>query len=238
MATLENGAGAFPLPRPGASSPLRSRVLIADDDPLARRVVRDTLQGAGGFAVVADAANGAEAIELALHYRPDVVVLEYALPRMDGLLVTRKIVQGAPEVRVLNLSSSTEEDIVFHALRAGASGFLSKEMEIASLPAAVRGLLRGEAAVPRALTMRLIERLRRVPESATGLRPVRSVLTSREWEVIDLLAQGVDPAGVADELVLSHETISTHMKNLRRKLGARSTADAIAAAERLRQPFA
>ncbi len=227
MAASNGGAGHAPV-----------RVLIADGDALARRVVRDTLQGAGGFAVVADAANGAEAIELALHYKPDVAVLEYALPRMDGLLATRRITQGAPDIRVLILASTTEEDIAFHALRAGASGFLSKEMEIASLPAAVRGLMRGEAAVPRAMTMRLIERLRRVPEGVTGLRPVRSVLTSREWEVIDLLAQGADAQGVAQELVLSLETVSTHVKNLRRKLGARSTAEAIAAAERLRQPFA
>jgi len=227
MAANGNGAGDAPI-----------RVLIGDGDPLARRVVRDTLQDAGGFAVVGDAANGAEVLELALHYRPDVVVLEYALPRMDGLLATRRIVQGAPEVRVLILASNTDEDIVFHALRAGASGFLSKDMEIASLPAAVRGLMRGEAAVPRALTMRLIERLRRVPEGVTGLRPVRSVLTSREWEVIDLLAQGADAQAVAHELVLSCETVSTHLKNLRRKLGARSTAEAVKAAERLRQPFA
>jgi DNA-binding NarL/FixJ family response regulator len=226
MATQENGAGPAPI-----------RVLIADDDPLARRVVRDTLVAAGGFAIAADAANGAEAIELALHHRPDVVVLEYALPRMDGLLVTRKLVQGAPEVRLLVLSSTTEEDLVFHALRAGASGFLSKEMEIEKLPEAVRALMRGEAAVPRAMTMRLIERLRQVPEVATGLRPVRSVLTSREWEVVDLLAQGSDAAGVAQELVLSQETVATHLKNVRRKLGARSTAEAIAAAERLRRPF-
>jgi len=225
--TNGNGAGDAPI-----------RVLIADGDPLARRVVRDTLQDAGGFAVVGDAANGAEALELALHYRPDVAVLEYALPRMDGLLATRRIVQGAPEVRVVILASTTDEDIVFHALRAGASGFLGKEMEIASLPAAVRGLMRGEAAVPRTMTMRLIERLRRVPEGVTGLRPVRSVLTSREWEVIDLLAQGADAQAVASELVLSLETVSTHVKNLRRKLGARSTAEAVVAAERLRQPFA
>ena len=219
--------------RPIDERPLQ--VLTADADPLARRVVREALQNAGGFAIAADAADGVDAVELALRHQPDIVVMEVALPQMDGLLATRRIVQEAPDVRVVIFSSTYEEELVLRALRDGASGYLSKEMDIESLAPTLRSVVRGEAALPRAVTMQLIEWIRRVPQTTTGLRPVRSELTTREWEVLDLMTTGATTREISEQLVLSAETVASHTKNLKRKLGVRSRAEAVAAAERMRQ---
>src|SRR5687768_5891734 len=123
--------------------PSELRTILADDDPLARRVIRDTLQAAG-ITVVAEAANGREAIELALFYRPDVVVMDYMMPEMDGLEATRRIQAGAPEVRVVMLTGSADEELGLRSLAAGATGYLTKDVEIDALPRALRGTLHGE----------------------------------------------------------------------------------------------
>lgn len=211
----------------------RLRVLIADDDPLARRALRDALQEAG-CAVAADATDGQEAVELALHYRPDVVLMDVGLPRIDGIAAMRQILEQAPEVRVVMLSRSNDEDSGLLALGAGASGYLSKDIDLTSLPRAMRGVIEGEAAVSRALTMRLIERLRMLPRETRGMRPVKSPLTPREWEVLDLMAAGSSTHEIAEELVLSPETVYSHIKNLLRKLGVHSRAEAIELAQGLR----
>jgi DNA-binding NarL/FixJ family response regulator len=211
------------------------KVLIADDDALARRAVRDTLQ-AEGMAVPADVGNGLEAVELALHYRPDVVVMDVLMPGVDGIQATREITNGAPEVRVVLLTASTDEDLGLLGLRAGAVGFLSKELDLGTLPEILRGVARGEAAVSRHFTLFLIERLRELPEAGRGMRPVRSPLSDREWEVLDLLCEDRSTGEIADELVLSVETVRSHVKSVLRKLGVSSRADAAREARRLRRP--
>jgi DNA-binding NarL/FixJ family response regulator len=217
----------------GKNGKPRLRVLIADDDPLARRALRDALQEAG-CAVAADATDGQEAVELALHYRPDVVLMDVGLPRIDGIAAMRQILVQAPEVRVVMLSRTNDEDAGLLALGAGASGYLSKDIDLTSLPRAMRGVIEGEAAVSRALTMRLIERLRTLPRETRGMRPVKSPLTPREWEVLDLMTAGCSTHEIADELVLSPETVYSHIKNLLRKLGVHSRAEAIELAQGLR----
>ena len=120
-------------------------------------------------------------------------------------------------------------------LRAGAAGFLSKNMELASLPRALRGALEGEAAISRRLAMQLVQHYRTAPTGGMGLRPVRSKLTAREWEVLDLLTGGATTDDVARLLVLSNETVRSHLKNLYRKLEVRSREEAVEAAGRLRE---
>ena len=132
------------------------------------------------------------------------------------------------------LTGAGEEEFGLLALRAGAVGFLSKDMDINALPRALAAVLEGEGAVSGAMTLRLIEHYRGRPEGSAGLRPIRGPLTAREWEVIDLLKPDHTTVQVADTLVLSHETVRSHLKNIMRKLDVHSRADAVAAVERLR----
>jgi NarL family two-component system response regulator LiaR len=209
------------------------RVIIADDDALARRVLRDALQAAG-IIVIAEAPDGREAVELAVHYRPDVVVMDVVMPVLDGLEATRRIVERAADVKVVMLTSTEDVDVGLVGLRAGAVGYLSKEVELESLPRALRGALDGEAAISRRLAMQLVERYRTAPSGGAGLRPVRSRLTDREWEVLDLLSTGATTDAIARQLVLSTETVRSHLKNLYRKLEVNSRDEAVEAATRLR----
>jgi NarL family two-component system response regulator LiaR len=215
------------------AGPAELRTILADDDPLARRVIRDTLQAAG-ITVVAEAANGREAVELAVFYRPDVVLMDYMMPEVDGLEATRRLRELAPDVRVIILTGAGDEDLGLRGLGAGASGYLTKDVELTALPRAIRGARAGEAAISRRLTMRLVERYRREYAGRQGLRPIHSPLTDREWEVMDLLCAGEGTEEIARALVLSSETVRSHLKRIYRKLGVRSRADAVAAAQRLR----
>jgi len=212
----------------------RLKIIIADDDPLARRVVRDALQAAGVI-VIAEASNGREAVELARHYRPDVVLMDIIMPGIDGLQATRLLAQQVPETAVLVLTASGDEDTGMLALRCGAAGFLSKDLDIGALPRALHGVRDGEAAISRQLTMRLVERFRRTRTDGAGLRPVQSVLSGREWEVLDRLCAGASTDDIADALVLSTETVRSHIKNILRKLRVSSRAEAIAVARDLRE---
>jgi two-component system, NarL family, response regulator LiaR len=134
------------------------------------------------------------------------------------------------------LSRSEDHELGLLGLRAGAAGYLSKEISLDALPRAVQGAHAGEAVISGHLSMRLIEHLRSVPEGGIGIRPVRSPLTPREWEVLDLLCAERGTEEIADELVLSVETIRSHIKNIMRKLGVRSRQEAIDLAEQLREP--
>jgi two-component system nitrate/nitrite response regulator NarL len=196
-----------------------------------RRAIRDLLQDAG-VVVAAEASNGRDAIDLALHYRPSVVLMDVSMPLVDGLMAAREVARKAPAVRVVMLSNVEDEDVVLLSFKAGAFGFITKSTGLARLPEVVRRAAAGEATVPRRFTAALVNEIRK-PTSPPGTRPVVSPLTPREWEVLDLLAAGVRPGDIADQLVISLETVRSHTKNLRRKLGVPS-GDLADAARRLR----
>lgn len=209
------------------------RVILVDDDALARRAVRSVLEG-DGMAVVAETGSGRESVELAAYHRPDVVVMDIVMPGFDGIAATREIVDRAPAVHVVMLTSGDDADVAVATLRAGASGYLSKELDADGLARAIRAVVMGQPAIPRRYVGALLDRVRSSPEHGVGLRPVRSALTPREWEVVDLLCQDRSTREIARELVLSADTVRSHVKSILRKLEVRSRADAVVAADRLR----
>jgi NarL family two-component system response regulator LiaR len=211
----------------------RLRVVIADDDPLARRVVRDVLQDAG-VVVIAEATGGREAVELSLHYKPDVVLMDIVMPDLDGLTAMTRILERQPTICVVLFTSTDDDKVAMLGLRMGASGFLAKDVSFSGLPRALAAARNGEAVVSRRTTMRLVESLRLVREDGAGMRPVLSVLTAREWEVLDMLCSGTSTDDIAEAMVLSVETVRSHVKNLLRKLGVHSRDEAVAQAGRLR----
>jgi two-component system, NarL family, response regulator LiaR len=209
------------------------RVIVADDDPFARRIIRSALQEAG-IIVVAEASTGGQAVELTLFYEPDVVLMDVVMPELDGISATRKLLKSRPDERIILLTSADEE-LGIAGLQAGASGFLNKDLNIDALPRAIFGLMAGEVAISRSLGTVLVEHLRRrVPAGSTGMRPVRSELSSREWEVLDLLCERKTTDAIATELFLSPETVRSHVKAIFRKLGVNSREQAIARADELR----
>jgi NarL family two-component system response regulator LiaR len=210
------------------------RVVIADGDALARRTLRDALQH-DGLAVIAEATSGDEAVALTAFYHPDVVVIDVRVPGTDGIAATAQIQQRSPNARVVLLAESPDDAVALRAIRAGASGYLSRNIEPDVLPRVVRSVVDGEAGVSRRLAMHLLEAYQRTPRVGRGLRPVRSTLTDREWEVLDLVAAGASTDEIAATLVLSTETVRSHLKNLYRKLGVRSREEASEAAWRLRE---
>src|SRR3954451_271528 len=214
-------------------SPNPPRVLLADQDPLVRRVVRDALS-AGGVSVVAEASDGLEAVSLAATHRPDTVLMDLLLPELDGPAAIRRIVSASPLVRVVVFTAAKDVESGITALKAGASGYVTKDTDVAALPKLIGAVANGEAALSRSFVSVLIDRLRAAPEGNLGLRPVRSALTPREWEVLDLLCGGMTVEEVTDALVLSSETVRSHLQRAMRKLGVHSREEAIEAVRRLR----
>ena len=204
-----------------------------DDDALARHMISDVLKRSG-MTVVAEAHDGREAIELTRHHSPDVIVMDIIMPNLDGIAATRIIVGEFPGQVIVLLTHAGSEDLGILGLHAGAIGYLSKDVDLKGLPRALEGVMAGEAAISRSLERRLIEALRQMPPGGRGLRPVQSRLTDREWEVLDLLCEQRTTEEMAAMLVLSQETVRTHVKSILRKLEVGSRRDAVALARRMR----
>jgi two-component system nitrate/nitrite response regulator NarL len=209
------------------------RVIVVDDDPFARYAMSDAL-GRGGIAVVAEAADGAEAVELVREHRPDAVLMDIVMPGMDGIAATRRIVQELPDQVIILVSGGQDEELAVLGMRVGAVGYIGKDVGLDALPRVVSRALKGEAVVPRMLGRRLIEQLRLGPVAGDGFRPVHSTLTKREWEVLDLICQGRTTEEIASVFVVSIETIRSHVKRILHKLGVNSRAEAVAAVRRMR----
>jgi DNA-binding NarL/FixJ family response regulator len=197
------------------------RVLIADDHAPSRDDVRRALERDGRFGVCASAADAAEAIQAAVRERPDICLLDIRMPG-DGLAAAWEIAARLPQTKIIMLTVSDDDADLFAALRAGADGYLLKTMNLKRLPDAVDGVQSGEAAMPRKLVARLLEQFR--GHEPRWRRPVtdeapRERLTSREWEILELLAQGLSTNEIADELVLSASAIRVHIAAVVRKLG-------------------
>lgn len=212
----------------------RLRVLVVDDDPLVRRTIRDVLRPAG-MLVVGEAQDGRDAVRAARYYKPDIILLDVMMPGVDGLTALEQLVADRQvESKIVILSVRGEHDLGYLALRMGAIGYLNKDLDLGVLPRVLRDVAEGGAALSRSFTADLARRLRELPEGGIGMRPIQSVLTTREWEIVDQLCLGRSTDAIAEALVLSTETVRTHIKNIMRKLEVHSRADVVALVQRLR----
>ncbi len=208
----------------------RIRVLVADDQHLVRTGFGMILQTEDDIEVVAQAADGREAVELARRYAPDVVLMDVRMPVLDGIEATARLVgpDASPPVacRVLMLTTFDLDDYVYAALRNGASGFLLKDTPPEDLVRAIRIVAAGEALLAPTVTRRLIEELSRAPARPTP-PPELASLTDREHEVLRLVARGLSNGEIARELVLGETTVKTHVGRILMKLGLRDRVQAV-----------
>ena len=205
------------------------RVVLADDQPLVRAGLRVLVADHPDLAIVGEAGTGAEAVRIAGDTHPDVVVMDIRMPGMDGIEATRIITTGPEAPRVLILTTFDDDDYVYGALRAGASGFLVKDMALEDILAAIRVVAAGDALIAPGVTRRLIAEFAGRPEPAPPQRTVEGI-TAREREVLTLVGRGMSNGEIAEQLYVSVATVKTHVARLFTKLGARDRVQLVIAA--------
>jgi DNA-binding NarL/FixJ family response regulator len=204
------------------------RVVLVDDQPLLRQGFRMILEAEADIEVIAEAGDGAAAAELAGTYRPDVVLMDVRMPGVDGIEGTRRIVADTPEVRVLVLTTFDLDAYVFGAIRAGASGFLLKDVRPAELVNAIRRVAGGDAVLSPQVTRHLLDELAPLlPDPAQGADGRLELLTDREREVLVAVSEGLSNQEIADRLYLSEATIKSHVSRVLSKLGLRDRVQAV-----------
>ena len=204
------------------------RVVIADDHPSVRAGVRASLE-ASEFEIVAEAGDATTAFAAVQVHQPDLVLLDINMPG-SGLRAARRISEACPDVAVVMLTVSRDDDDLFQALRAGAIGYLLKDTDPDRLPLALLGVLNGEAALPRSLVSRLISEFQQRPRRRLSIsrRPEGVALTSKEWEVLELMRDGRSTADIATRLAVAPVTVRSHVASILRKLHVSSREEAIA----------
>jgi DNA-binding NarL/FixJ family response regulator len=204
------------------------RVLVVDDDDLMRAGLRAVLSSDPTIDVVGEAADGREAVRLTRQLRPDVVLMDVRMPNLDGIAATRELLAGSPQTRVLILTTFEDDDYVFGALAAGASGFLLKRSRPEQLIDAIHTIAAGDSLLSPSVTRTVINRMARQyvqPDPSVGRR-LRD-LTPRERDVLELVASGLSNAEIAARLVVEESTIKTHMKRILAKLHLRDRVHAV-----------
>jgi DNA-binding NarL/FixJ family response regulator len=201
------------------------RVLVADDQSMVRAGFRMLLAGEEDLEVVAEAANGLEAVDKAARFHPDVVLMDIRMPELDGLEATRRILATDDGARILILTTFDLDEYVYEALRAGASGFVLKDDPPEQLLAAIRVVAGGDALLSPAITKRVIKQFTRIPQPA----PPKQLdeLTERELDVFRLIARGLSNAEIGQELYISDTTVKTHITHILQKLDLRDRVQAV-----------
>ena len=203
-------------------------LVIVDDQGMVRAGFRSLLDGEPGLEVVGEASDGEQAVSVVRRLQPDVTLMDIRMPVLDGLAVTRRIVEEGIPTKVLVLTTFDLDEYVFEALRAGASGFLVKDAPAEELAAAVRTVAAGDSLLAPSVTRRVIDAfVRRVAPVTHGPDPRLAQLTPRELEVLGLLARGLSNLDIAERLFVSEGTTKTHVSNVLAKLGLRDRVQAV-----------
>ncbi len=203
------------------------RVLLVDDDDLMRAGLRAVLSSDTSIEVVGEAVDGRDAVGRVPRLAPDVVLMDIRMPRLDGIAATREIVRAAPDARVLVVTTFEDDEYIFGALGAGASGFLVKRSRPEELIEGIKVVAAGEALLAPSVTRRVVDSMARAPAIAASDEHRLEELTEREREVLELLARGLSNQEIADVLVVEHSTIKTHLKRVLMKLGVRDRVHAV-----------
>jgi DNA-binding NarL/FixJ family response regulator len=214
----------------GRSGPPPVRVVLADDQAMVRAGFRLILEAEGDIQVVGEAADGRQAVEVVRRTRPDIVLMDVQMPRLDGLSATRELLEGPPGghlPRVIILTTFETDEYIFEALRAGACGFLLKNAPAEDLVSAIRAVVAGGALLAPSVTRRIIGEFSRRQVTAPASRAALAQLTDREHEVLVLLAQGLTNAEIADRLVVAEATVKTHVSSVLGKLELRDRVQAV-----------
>jgi DNA-binding NarL/FixJ family response regulator len=202
------------------------RVLIVDDDDLMRAGLRSVLASDESVEVVGEAADGRAALETTRTSRPDVVLMDVRMPDLDGIAATRELLATSPDVKVVMLTTFEEDDYIFGALNAGASGFLLKRTRPEELIAGIRTVADGDSLLSPSVTRRVIDRMARQPAPAASSKRLGK-LTPREREVLELVARGLSNGEIASTFVIEESTVKTHVKRILSKLGLRDRVQAV-----------
>ena len=214
-------------PAPGAPA---VRLMLADDHRMLREGLRRSMTEQG-FSVVGEAADGAQAVELAHRLLPDVVLMDVTMPELDGVGATREIRSALPNVRVVMLTMHADEDVLASAIRAGASGYLVKDCSTREIAEAVRMAASGETIISPNLAASMLDEVRKM--DAPAQTEDQRVVTRREEEVLQLIANGCSTPEVAEQLYISHKTVKNHLASIYQKLDARDRTQAVLQAVRM-----
>lgn len=194
----------------------RIKVLIVDDHAVVRQGLRTFLGMLPDIQIVGEAASGSESLDMVAKSKPDVVLMDLMMPEMDGVEATRRLRADSPDTRVIVLTSFAEEDKIFPAIRAGAAGYLLKDVKPAELAETIRAVARGESRLAPDITRTLLSN---IAAGEQGQQGAREVLTGREAEVLRCLARGLSNKEIAAELFIAEKTVKTHISNILAKLG-------------------
>jgi DNA-binding NarL/FixJ family response regulator len=205
-----------------------TRVLIADDQALFRRGLYVVLGSEDGIEVVAEAENGEDAVERARELAPDVVLMDVRMPKLNGIEATRQIRVDLPTTRILMLTVSDEEDDLYEAIKAGANGYLLKEISVEEVAEAIHAVVRGESLISPSMAAKLLNEFNVLVRRADDRQQYPApTLTTREIEVLRLVAKGMSNREIAEELYISENTVKNHVRNILEKLHLHNRMEAV-----------